>query len=390
MAFIWDHYFGALIGQCLGEALALPMLDQTWERCRSYAGGEPMGLMGSSGRPFGQYGPASQLTREMWRSFREGGGWLDGDDWALRLAWLVNEDLLVGGGGSATREAARRISGGTSWKRSGVLIPHPDCAGAARAAPLGLIHLEDSERIVQSAVALCRATHTDRQSCAGAMAVALMVAEAAQRGSLRKRGMAGFTDSLLQWVTSWDPMMAKGIATLHRWPQLPLKEALHWLGEVVGREGGVNCLREQGLSGGVAEGVLWSLHAFLRSPSDFMSAIRIAIWGGGDPLAQAAMTGAIAGAYLGWGGLGRGAKELSRQLSDHGEWGLQPLLGLASDGFYFVSPRVTSLWERTYLDEVSDMEQPDPTRQGEGCYDRDKLEELRRRALARREGGVEG
>jgi ADP-ribosylglycohydrolase len=72
--------------------------------------------------------------------------------------------------------------------------------------------------------------------------------------------------------------------------------------------------------------VLWSLHAFLRTPEEYWETIGTAIWPGGDVDTTAAMAGAISGAHV---GLAAVPVDLARRVMDQGTWGYDEMVDLA-------------------------------------------------------------
>ncbi|HEV8573504.1 MAG TPA: ADP-ribosylglycohydrolase family protein, partial [Dehalococcoidia bacterium] len=85
-----------------------------------------------------------------------------------------------------------------------------------------------------------------------------------------------------------------------------------------------------GISPFVTGSVLWSLYAFLHTPTDFGETICTAIAVGGDVDTTAAMAGAISGAYL---GLEQLPTDLAFSLSDQGTWGFTELVERAHAAF---------------------------------------------------------
>ena len=121
-------------------------------------------------------------------------------------------------------------------------------------------------------------------------------------------------------------VLASAIAELPGLTLLPRDEAIRLIaatGVEPGHDDGW-----EGISPFVTPSVLWSLYAFLRSPTDYWEAICTAIAVGGDVDTTAAMTGAIAGAAVGLEGL---PPEIARQVHDRGQWGYEELQVLAQD-----------------------------------------------------------
>ncbi len=319
------QFSGCLIGQCLGDALGFPVEGQLPAVCRRYVDEE---LQGSEVPPrgripfsFGQYTDDSQLARELMLSLVEERGF-EPADYAQRISLIFITGRIVGRG-RATTEAALRLARGVPWTDSGTPPPSAGNGSAMRAAPIGLFFWNDAEARIRAAHDQGRITHADPRCSAGAAAIAGAVALALRRDSVEPEE---FLTQLALEAAELDTSFADHLRSLKEWVQLPPEEAVLPISRA-----GVDpqfAGTWEGISPFVVGSVLWSLYAFLRSPADFMEAIRTAIAVGGDVDTTAAMTGAIAGARLGLQAL---PLPLAVRLTDQGTWHFEKLVGLAHE-----------------------------------------------------------
>jgi ADP-ribosylglycohydrolase len=316
------RYSGCLIGQCLGDALGFPVEGFPPRVCRSYVEEyltrSEAKLPGRSFFHFGQYTDDSQLARELMRSYVECRGF-DPQDYARRIAVIFNENRIVGRG-RATEQAARRLAAGVSWQEAGTPPPSAGNGSAMRAAPVGLFFYDSLEELIKAADDQGRITHADRRCSAGAVAIAGCVALALE-GRVR---LESWLNRIAEWAAEIDEAFGQYILQLREWIKLAPEDAVVTISKC-GVEPGYEDAWE-GISPFVVGSVLWSLYSFLRSPEDYMEAIRTAIAVGGDVDTTAAMVGAISGAYLGIEAI---PLSLAQHINDQGTWGYSDLVDLA-------------------------------------------------------------
>src|SRR5438046_2927285 len=116
-----EQFAGALIGQCLGDALGFVVEGYGPEICQLYVrevlrAGHAAEYR-RDGLAIGQYSDDSQLARELLQS-HVACGQFDPQDYAARLAAIFIEDRIVGKG-RATAEAASRLAQGVPWDQAG-------------------------------------------------------------------------------------------------------------------------------------------------------------------------------------------------------------------------------------------------------------------------------
>lgn len=318
-----EKYSGALIGQCLGDALGFAVEGRAPELCEEYVklvlrAPQPK-FIGRGNFAFGQYTDDSQLARELIESYVALGRF-EPADYAQRIAAIFEEGRIVGRG-RATEEAAWRLVKGTPWQSAGTPPPSAGNGSAMRAGPIGLIFWDDAAALIQAAHDQGRITHADPRCSAGAVAIAGAVA-------LAIRGVSAdpalWVPHLAEWSETIDADFAQSLRRLVELVALPPGEAVQII-SVMGLSPDYDD-GWRGISPFVTGSVLWSLYSFLRTPDDYWETICTAIAVGGDVDTTAAMAGSISGAYL---GLARLPQALAYHLSDRGTWGYSELVELA-------------------------------------------------------------
>lgn len=320
-----DRYIGAVLGQCLGDALGFVVEGYPPADCAAYVRGFlRAGSAGAIGRrpfPFGQYTDDSQLMRELLESAREL-GYFDPADYGRRIGALFAEDRVVGRG-RATEEAAARLAQGISWDRAGAPPPTAGNGSAMRAAAAGLLCPQGGIALATIAETQGRITHQDPRCSAGAIAIAAAVARGLRGEDPDPTALCAEVTSL---VGELDPLLCGYLAELPAWSRLEPDQAYDRIGPI-----GANPEVGQtwhGISPFVTPSVLWSLYAFLHTPADYWETICVAIAVGGDVDTTAAMAGAISGAHLGRAAV---PADLAARLTDQGTWGHDELVALATD-----------------------------------------------------------
>ena len=314
---------GCLLGQALGDALGFVVEARPFDTARHYVDAclraGRAGELAHPEYPFGQYTDDTQLARELLLAFVEARGWR-AETFARRVSDLFAAGADVGAG-TGTRAAASRLRAGTPWGLAGTPAPYAGNGSAMRAAPLGILFLDQPAAMVEAAVEHSLVTHLDPRCAAGAVAVAAAAALAVSRGSLNR---ADFLAGVADTAAVHDATVAAAVRGLDAWVHLPPAEAVRWL-----HAAGLDPAYPeewQGISAFVTPSVVWSLYAFLRDPDDYWTAVCTAIGAGGDTDTMAAIAGAIAGARLGPAAL---PGPLVERLNDRGAWRAPELAGLA-------------------------------------------------------------
>jgi ADP-ribosylglycohydrolase len=318
-----SRYRGAVLGQCLGDALGFPVEGYGPADCRAYVDEVLMagraGALGRTGFPFGQYTDDSQLFRELLESFVERGGF-EPADYGRRVAALFSEGRVVGRG-RATEQAAARLHAGVPWDRAGTPAPAAGNGSAMRAAAVALMSPAGGEALVRVAVDQGRVTHADPRCGAGAVAIAAAAARGLRGEPPRAEALCA---ELVALTAPIDASVADALARLPAWSALPPDQAVVPIAALGATPD--HGAAWPGISPFVTSSVLWSLYSFVRSPDDWWRTVCTAIAVGGDVDTTAAMAGAIAGAHLGAHAL---PAALTAKLTDQGTWGHDELTDLA-------------------------------------------------------------
>jgi ADP-ribosylglycohydrolase len=338
-----EQFSGSLIGQCLGDALGVPVEGMPGRHCQTYVNKllrTPLaGLIGRGRFPFGQYSDDSQLARELLQSYVARRRF-DPADYAQRIAAIFAEGRIVGQG-QATTEAARQLIHGVPWDKAGTPPPSAGNGSAMRAGPVGLLFYDDPDRMIQVACDQGRITHQDPRCSAGAVAIAGAVALALQQ---QKVETAPFVEQLATWVERVEPPVSAVILQLTDWVKLSPEDAFHGIVNA-GMDPDEDPDWWDGISPFVISSVCWSLYSFLRTPEDYWETICTAIAVGGDVDTTAAMAGAISGAHL---GLDAVRPELAQRLQDNLTWRYDDLVRLAHQA-YDVKHQPTSEFHSEHL-----------------------------------------
>jgi ADP-ribosylglycohydrolase len=318
-----NKYRGCLIGQCLGDAFGAPVEGMPRVACSHFIDSYMQAWYREDEDVVpiyvGQYTDDSQLAREFMQSYADC-GCFDPADYARHIADIFRENRIVGRGIATDRAAAKLIEG-TPWNESGCPSPSAGNGSAMRAAPAGLLHYDDPERMIQVARDQSWITHQDPRCLAGSVAIAGATAQVVISDSIDPQA---FVAQLAEWTQPIDAEFADSLRRLPEWITLRAEDAVN----VIKIEGKPAEYADgwPGISPFVVCSVLWSLYAFLRFRDDYWDTIRTAIVVGGDVDTTAAMAGAISGAYLGLEAI---PDHLARFVHDNHTWGYAELLALA-------------------------------------------------------------
>ena len=319
------QFCGCLIGQCLADAIGF--LREGWPRedCEEYVAGLVQSWFEGKVEEEDccwQYTDDSQLARELMQSYVDCKGF-DPEDYARRIAAIFVEDRIMGRG-IATHNAAMRLAEGVSWQEAGSPPPYAGNGAAMRAAPIGLL-FDNPTEMIRAAYDQGWITHQDPRATAGGVAIAGAVHMAARQESIDR---TAFVAQLVEWTAPIDVGFSSCVRELEGCWGLSVKEAINRFADLGLEEGRQN--DTDGISPFVVPSVLWSLYAFLRTPTDYKEAISTAIRVGGDLHTTGAMTGAICGAHVGLTSL---PAHLARLVNDRATWGYDELVSLADRSF---------------------------------------------------------
>ena len=350
-----EYYQGCVVGGSVGDIVGAPVEAKSGEVCQKYLEehvrpmdfkdvGKMRGIRdGNDPYVFGQVTDDTQLSRELLRSIVTKGEF-DPEDFAYRVAWLFEQDLMVGYG-RTTKKAAVRLQEGVPWDKAGEGSPAAGNGSAMRAAPIGLLHFRPPQVFIPR---LAIKSQYDRRE---------LVADAINQGicthrapmcSLGSIAIAGATVLALEKRAPWKPWLTEMRKLLRLFPFETEEEKmdgglfLRTLGKIwemrgeppetvleflLPKEEKGNPRWRGTISPYVLPSVMWALYSFLHTPKDYWETICTAIWPGGDVDTTAAMAGAISGAY---NGLKAIPEEVAKQVHDRDLWGYQDLCNLGS------------------------------------------------------------
>lgn len=282
-----DRFAGALVGLGIGEALGFPAEGRSPADIEMIYGGPIRGYVARIGRrhtwPVGQVAKDTQLALLLGASLVEAHGALDMDDLAERLVRWLPSALKPG---KSTVQAVQALAEGRHWSVSGV---ESNGAGATtRVAPLALLRHADYAQLRQDAVLQSLMTHTGSKAIAGAVLFGTAVAALANapRGALDRASLLGLLERAIRGI------------------DLEASARLHDVTLALEREApAAEVLATFKTGGFVLECLPSALYCFLRHPDDPERALLAAVNAGFDACATGAMTGALAGAWLGRRGL---------------------------------------------------------------------------------------
>ncbi|MGE3166650.1 MAG: ADP-ribosylglycohydrolase family protein [Planctomycetota bacterium] len=290
-----SRFRATLLGGAIGDALGFPFegYSSSFMAALGNEATQQFVRHRSGYFPAGQYSDDTQLTLATVEALLEQRGF-DGAAIARHFVPLWRDNLVVGRG-RATSEAIDRLLNGTAdWQTSGAEEGRAGNGAAMRAAPFGLLDFDDTERLIEHAVAASRITHKDPLAVAGAVAIAAAVAY-----NLTHRDviLGEFLDCVGGATRGVDARFANYVITMPRLLSLREEAAVDEI-STTGLDGPY---RESGdgIAPFVVPSVLIALYHFLRTPHDFRATVRGCLYAGGDVDTTTALAGAVSGALNG-------------------------------------------------------------------------------------------
>lgn len=282
-----SKFEGCLLGLAIGDALGMPFEGWRASSIRSRLGHGVDDFMSSTehGLRAGQWTDDTKMALQLARSIIRSSGRADPEDIARAyLEWFDSGDLR--GIGRTTAESILRLKKGVPWSESGKA---GECAAgngtAMRVAPIGLLHCNNYEKMLEDARADAVITHNNPEAVAGSQAVAFFIA----RGVNQPDTGEARVDLIDECVKLIGP--CKVADKLNQAGKM-LKEGLP-AGTAIGA---------LGTGGYVVETVASAVFCFLKTPDNFEATVTAAVMGGDDSDTTGAVAGAISGAWNGtWG-----------------------------------------------------------------------------------------
>jgi poly(ADP-ribose) glycohydrolase ARH3 len=285
---IMDKFAGAMLGTFVGDALGMPVEGRSMEWIRRHCGIVREMLPARLGP--GTYTDDTEMMLGVAESLAACRGF---DGAHMAQAFLSNFDRRRGYGEGTTR-ALEAIASGVSWEESGMKVFDGGSFGngsAMRVAPVGLFYYDDGEELKKIAAASSRITHAHPLGIRGAQLQARAVALAVSVPPEGDVGASVFLDELGRFMRGERDVYVKR-----------LDEIGKLLESGAGEE---TVLAALGSDSRATHSVPAAIYSFLRHPDSFEEAVVHAVSLGGDTDTVGAMTGAIAGARHGRGGLPR-------------------------------------------------------------------------------------
>jgi poly(ADP-ribose) glycohydrolase ARH3 len=276
-----DAFRGALVGAAVGDALGRPV--KGWSAARiAREHGEVRELLG---HPRGRYTEDTQMMIAVAEWLLDDGA-LDGRSFAERIQRDHDPDR---GYGRTTTDFLRRLRAGESWETA---AEHAFARGsfgngaAARIAPCALVYRRDREALERVVETCAAVTHSHPLGIAGAVLQARQIALA-----------------LAARNEPFDPVSIV-VELRSTTSSVEFRQKLRAVEQCLERPASPTTVRDRlGANSTALGSVPTALYCFLSRAESFEASLVFAVGLGGDTDSIGAMTGAIAGAHHGHGGI---------------------------------------------------------------------------------------
>lgn len=277
-----EHREGCLLGLLAGDRVGAAFEGQAHSSIvRRYPGLEELAAALKPGRPTAASLSALASARSL-AAFPD----FSGPDMAGRLVASYGSGL---GFGRATSRAVERLCGGAEWNEAALETAGRSSFGnaaAVRMAAVGLLAGDDAENLRWIAEESSSITHKHVLATEGAVIQAHAVALASA-----SRGQVLSASGYLEMLAGETPVRE-------------FRNRLEAAAGMVRTDTAAGKIIERLGNGTTALGsVVTAAYCFARKASSFEDAVVYAVFLGGNTTAIASMTGALAGAYLGAGGV---------------------------------------------------------------------------------------
>ncbi len=277
-----DRSIGCLIGLAVGDALGSRLEGYTPKAVKRSSLETPEFLDELWRWSQGRWTDDTKMAIALAESIVSAGGFNPKQAAKKYLEWYESGDLR--GIGNITQQSLSNLKAGASWKDSGIKADWAAGNGTAmRIAPIGLLDMNNLEKLRQDARDDAVITHNNHEAISGSLAVAFAVARLAT-GDIN---LDHLISSTVDFVEPSDVILRLEVAQRLLEQGTPAEYAL----------------ADIGTSGYVVETVASSFFCFISSPDSYETAVYNAIRGGNDTDTTAAITGALSGAYLGFEGI---------------------------------------------------------------------------------------
>jgi ADP-ribosylglycohydrolase len=271
-----DHFQGSALGTFVGDAMGREVEGWSWEQIKARHG-----ILEGVGKGF--YTDDTEMMIGIMEALRD-----DPDFDPARAAQRFLENFHpFRGYGPRISGIMARLRRGTPWDQVGT--DSWGNGGAMRIAPIGFFLYDEPEKLQEAALLCTRITHRHPQGLAGALAQALAVGMALQKG-IREEAidLIAFLKEIVEGMHGVDRGVA---AELGRIAEIEQGGDLEAKIERIA----VTFPRDVSAIGAVPA----ALAAFLIN-ADFQDTVLTAVNCGGDTDTIGAMAGALAGAYYGY------------------------------------------------------------------------------------------
>ena len=271
-----DHFQGSALGTFVGDALGREVEGWSWEQIKARHG-----ILKGIGEGF--YTDDTEMMIGIMESLRENPSF----DPAITAKRFLANFHPYRGYGARIYGIMATLRQGASWDQVGT--DSWGNGGAMRIAPIGFFLYDEPEKLREAALLCTRITHRHPQGLAGALAQALSVGIALQKG-IRGETLdrLTFLKEIVEGVHGVDRGVAAELARIAEMEQRgDLEEKIERVAATFSRD--VSAI------GAVPP----ALAAFLINV-DFQDTVLTAVNCGGDTDTIGAMAGAIAGAYYGY------------------------------------------------------------------------------------------
>lgn len=282
MVEIRDRFIGCLLGLAVGDALGSRLEGYTPEAVKRSNLEMPEFLDELWRWSQGRWTDDTKMAVALAGSIVNSGGFNPKQTAKKYLEWYKSGDLR--GIGNVTQQSLLNLQSGASWKNSGIKADWAAGNGTAmRVAPIGLLDMNNLEKLRQDARDDAVITHNNHEAINGSLAVAFAVARLA-KGDL---DLDYLINETVDFIEPSEVLLRLEIA------QKLLEQGAS----------AEYSLADIGTGGYVVETVASSFFCFMSSPGSYETAVFNAVRGGNDTDTTAAITGALSGTYLGFEGI---------------------------------------------------------------------------------------
>ena len=188
-----DKILGSLLGAAIGDTMGAVTELRPKALIRERFGGEVRTILTPPDDTFARGSKAGRVTDDFsliyytTQEIIHNGGRID-DEVAVRalLAWASDEEFFRKYAGPTTQAAVRRMKGEqVSDYYDFICCDNAKASNgsAMKIAPAGFFHPGDVDQAIRDAIVLCKPTHNNNLSIAGASAIAAAVSEAMRPGA---------------------------------------------------------------------------------------------------------------------------------------------------------------------------------------------------------------